>query len=170
MNALGSALLLVAALLALAEMAAPGIGVAGVGAAVTLILGVALLVGDGPGPDVSPALAAPLVVAAVAAASVVGRRIVRSHRDPSLTTGTGAVLARETTVRRRADGPAQGFVAGAWWTLRGSAGAELSDGDRVLVVGVDGLVLEVEPVPGDPAGQASLPPSDTPSEQREKEQ
>jgi membrane-bound serine protease (ClpP class) len=163
-NALGLGLLLVGALLVLVEMAAPGLGLAGVSAAVVSVLGVALLVGDGPGPDVSAALAAPVVVAAVVGVALVARRVARAQDEPSVTSGPGAVLARETTVRAAAGQPCQGFVAGAWWTLR-STGAPLADGDQVIVVGIDGLVLEVEHLPP-PDGR----PADSRPHPEEKDQ
>jgi membrane protein implicated in regulation of membrane protease activity len=156
-NALGLGLLLVAGLLVLIEVAAPGIGLAGALAAAASVIGLALLMGDGPGPDVSAALALPTLVAALAAATVVARRLARGHGEPSLTSGAGAVLGRETTVRATPGHPAQGFVAGAWWALRGTDGP-LADGDPVLVVGLDGLVLEVEHLPPPAGPPPALPP------------
>lgn len=155
MNALGVGLLLVGALLVLVETAAPGLGLAGAVAAVAAVLGVALLVGDGPGPEVSAAVAAPVVLAAVIGAAFAARRVARAQGEPSVTSGAGAVLARETTVRAAPGETFQGFVAGAWWTLR-STGAPLADGDQVIVVGIDGLVLEVEHLPS-PDGPPAVP-------------
>jgi membrane-bound ClpP family serine protease len=158
MSVLGIFLLAAAGILLLAELAAPGIGVAGVTSAVALVLGVAVLAGDAPGPTLSPGVAAPVVAVAAAATAVAARAVVRSHREPPLTTGPGAVLGREATVRRPPGSAVpQGFVAGAWWTLR-SSGAPLADGDRVCVVDVDGLDLIVDLV------APAVPPSSEPEQ------
>jgi membrane-bound ClpP family serine protease len=156
-NALGLGLLVVAGLLVLVEVAAPGIGLAGALAAAASVIGMALLVGDRPGPHLNAALAFPTVVATLAAAALVARRLVRDQREPSLTSGPGAVLGREATVRATPGRPAQGFVAGAWWALRGTDGP-LADGDPVLVVGIDGLVLEVEHFPSARGPSPAFPP------------
>jgi membrane protein implicated in regulation of membrane protease activity len=93
-----------------------------------------------------------VLVIAVVVVGLMSREVARSHRLLPLSSGPGALLGQETTVHRSPDGVAQGFVAGAWWTLR-SLDAPLADGDRVWVVDVDGLVLVVETIaPASPPG------------------
>jgi membrane-bound ClpP family serine protease len=149
MSVLALLLLAVAGCLFLAEAAAPGVGAAGVAGATSFVLGVALLAGDPPGPTLDVAVAAPVALAAAVALAIAGRQVVRTHRGPTLASGPGLLLGQETTVRLVPGGPPQGFVAGAWWTLR-SAGDPLTDGDRVAIIDVDDLVLVVEPSPASP--------------------
>ena len=86
---------------------------------------------------VALALAGVAVALGAAALAVGARRVVRTQYDTPPSAGADAALGRETTVRRRAGRPPQGFVAGAWWTLRSASGGPLADGDHVWVVEVD---------------------------------
>ena len=149
MSVLALALFAAGGCLLLAEAAAPGLGIAGLAGVASLVAGVAALLGDAPGPTLDWALAAPAVLLGLTALALAGRHVVRAQRRLPPTSGTGAVLGHETTVRRRAGRPPQGFVAGAWWTLRSATGAPLAEGDRAWVVDVDldRLQLVVEPLP-----------------------
>ena len=145
-NAVGLLLLLLAAGLFLAELFAPGVGVAATGGAIALVLSGVFLFRDTPGFDVSLAVIAPVAVVTGGAVVLAGRLVVRSRRSVSTTTGPGLFRGRVVTVRRPAGARGQTFVEGAWWNLR-SEGGDLVEGDQVRVVDVDGLDLIVDPRP-----------------------
>ncbi|MDQ4069192.1 MAG: nodulation protein NfeD [Actinomycetota bacterium] len=143
-NAVGLLLLVLAAGLFLAELFAPGVGVAAGGGTVALVLSGVFLFRDTPGLDVSLAVVAPVAAVVGVAVILAGRLVVRSRRSISTTTGPGLLCGRVVTVRRSHGSRGQAFVEGAWWNVR-STGPELVEGDEVLVVDVDGLDLIVEP-------------------------
>ncbi len=142
-SAVGLLLLVLAAALFLAELFAPGVGVAAGGGTVALVLSGVFLFRDTPGLDVSLAVAGPVAVVVGGAVILAGRLVVRSRRSISTTTGPGLFRGRVVTIRRSDGSRGQAFVEGAWWNIRSSAG-ELVEGDEVLVVDVDGLDLIVE--------------------------
>jgi membrane-bound serine protease (ClpP class) len=158
MSALVLALLALGACLLLVEAAAPGVGIPGVAGIVSIVAGVALLVGDAPGPSVPVLVAVPALVTGAGAVALGVRHLLRAQRSALPTSGAAALLGSDAIVRRRAGGPPQGFVAGAWWALRSASGTPLDDGDRVWVVDVDvhRLELVVEALPPLP------PPSSAP--------
>ena len=144
-NALGLLLLGIAVALFVAELLAPGIGVAATGGAMVLALSGLFLFRDAPGLGVSVAVVAPVAVVMAAAVVVAGRLVARSRKAASMTTGTGLFVGRLVTVRRSTGRQDQAFVEGAWWNVR-SAGPELEEGGVARVVDMDGLDLVVEPV------------------------
>jgi membrane-bound serine protease (ClpP class) len=143
-SAVGLLLLLLAASLFLAELFAPGVGVAAAGGTVALVLSGVFLFRDTPGFGVSLAVVAPVAVVVGGAVVLAGRLVVRSRASASTTTGPGLFIDRVVTVRHSEGTMGQTFVEGAWWNIR-SSGRELVEGDEVRVVGVDGLDLVVEP-------------------------
>lgn len=150
-SAVGLLLLALAAALFLAELFAPGVGVAAAGGTLALALSGVFLFREAPGLDVSLAVIAPVAVVVGGAVVLAGRLVVTSRRAESTTTGPGLLRGRLATVRRAADGRGQAFVEGAWWRVR-SVGPALREGETVRVVDVDGLDLVVEaaaPAPTD---------------------
>lgn len=145
-NIVGLLLLALAAALFIAELFAPGVGIAAAGGTVALTLSGVFLFRDTPGLEVSLAVVAPVAVVVGAAVLVAGRLVVRSRRAASTTTGPGLFRGHVVTVRRADGNRGQTFIEGAWWNLR-SAGPALVEGDEARVVDVDGLDLVVEPVP-----------------------
>lgn len=143
-NAVGLLLLALAAGLFLAELFAPGVGVAAAGGTVALVLSGIFLFRDTPGFGVSLAVVAPVAIVVGGAVVLAGRLVVRSRASVSTTTGPGLFTGRLVTVRHAEGTRGQTFVEGAWWNLR-SSGRELVEGDEVCVVGVEGLDLIVEP-------------------------
>ncbi len=142
-NAVGLLLLVVAAALFLAELFAPGVGIAAAGGAVALLLSGVFLFREVPGLEVSLAVVAPVAAVVGGAVILAGRLVVRSRRVGSTTTGPGLYRGRVATVRRQSGGRGQAFVEGAWWNVR-APGVSLTEGDEVRVVDVDGLDLVVE--------------------------
>ena len=151
-NAVGLLLLVLAAALFLAELFAPGVGIAAGGGTVALVLSGVFLFRDTPGLDVSLAVIGPVAVVVGGAVILAGRLVVRSRRSISTTTGPGLFRGRVITVRRSDGSRGQAFVEGAWWNVQSCAG-ELVEGDEVLVVDVDGLDLIVEPRRDQPTDQ-----------------
>ncbi|HVM34092.1 MAG TPA: nodulation protein NfeD [Actinomycetota bacterium] len=143
-NAVGLLLLALAAGLFLAELFAPGVGVAAAGGTIALVLSGVFLFRDTPGFGVSLAVVTPVAVVVGGAVVLAGRLAVRSRGSVSTTTGPGLFTDRLVTVRHSEGTRGQTFVEGAWWNLR-SSGRELVEGDEVRVVGVEGLDLVVEP-------------------------
>lgn len=143
-NAVGLLLLGVAAAMFVAELFAPGIGVAAAGGTGALVLSAVFLFRDVPGFGVSMAVVAPVAVVVGGAVVLAGRLVVRSRGLPSTLTGEGMLVGRVATVRATGT-VSQAFVEGAWWQVR-SEGSPPDDGSVVRVVGVEGLDLVVEPV------------------------
>ncbi len=143
-SAVGVLLLAVAAAMFVAELFAPGLGVAAAGGTGALLLAGVFLVRDTPGLEVSMAVVAPVALVVGAAVVLAGRLVVRARRAPSALTGPGVLVGQVVTVTGR--GPVrQVFVEGAWWRVRGE-GSPPDDGSVVRIVGVDGLDLVVDDV------------------------
>lgn len=140
----GLALLIVALALFAAELYAPGIGIAAAGGTVALVLSGIFLFRDTPGIGVGLGVLVPVAVLTFAAVVLAGRLVVKARRS-KVAIGQGHYQGTEATVRKVEGKPAQALVGGAWWRIV-SAGGELVDGERVRIVGQDGLELQVEPM------------------------
>lgn len=146
-NAVGLLLFGVAVALFIAELFAPGVGVAAAGGTVALLMSGIFLFRDAPGFQVGLGVLVPIVAVAGGAVILAGRLVMRARKSASTTTGEGLFIGRVVTVDHITDEPGRRrgmtFVEGAWWTVR-SAGPALQPGESV-VVGMDGLTLLVEP-------------------------
>ena len=150
MTELAIALLVVAVLLFIAEAHAP--------TTVLGLLGVGALVGAGfawrdAGHDLPVAA---IVIAGVILAGFIvfaSRKALAAHRDQPVRTGWEQLVGETGEVREPLDPEGQVFIDGALWRARvASHGGRIDVGNRVRVKSVDGLTLEVEPVPDrDPA-------------------
>jgi membrane-bound serine protease (ClpP class) len=149
-NVAGLLLLLVAAAMFVAELFAPGVGIAAAGGTVALVLAGVFLFPDTPGLELSMAVVLPLAAVVGLAVAVAGRLVVRSRRAPVTASGQGVLVGQVGTVRRRGDAPPQAFVEGAWWTVRPVGPTPPPDGAQVRVVGLEGLDLLVEPEEPEP--------------------
>ena len=142
---IGIALLLASALFFLIELKHPGLGVPTVGGAVTLVAGGLLLFN----PSVPSAQVRLWVIIPVAGlevlffGTVVNAALRARHMPPAM--GLERLINREGTVQ--ADLAPEGvvLVASEEWSARSVAGP-LRKGERVRVVGVDRLRLDVEPI------------------------
>jgi membrane-bound ClpP family serine protease len=146
MTALGFALLLIGAILVVAEAHVPS-GVLGVGAAVALIVGTIIVIGSLGG---SEAIAVPVGVALGAAAggwALVATRTAAGSRRIRIQAGSESLCGRVGVVRRWSESAGQVFVEGALWRARhelAEADDEaLREGDPVVVERVSGLTLSV---------------------------
>jgi membrane-bound serine protease (ClpP class) len=141
-NAVGVVFLLLALALFVAELFAPGVGIAAAGGAVMLVLA-ALFLFDAEAPGVALSLytVVPVALVVFVAVLLAGRLAWRAREAPPL--AAAELVGREGRVGGSGE-QAQVFVNGAWWSARAVEG-RLTDGDVVRVVARDGLVLMVEP-------------------------
>jgi membrane-bound serine protease (ClpP class) len=160
-SAVGVVLLLLSAAMFVAELFAPGVGIAAAGGTGTLLLSGIFLFRDTPGLQVSLAVVAPVAAVVGCAVVIAGRLVWRARRARSTLTGPGLFVGRVATVRRTGSAPAQAFVEGAWWNLR-TTGHALDDGATVRIVDVEGLDLVVEPCRPTPITEIPIPRTDTP--------
>jgi membrane-bound serine protease (ClpP class) len=143
----GILFLVLAGSLFVAEVAAPGLGLAAAGGALAMVLSGIFLVDDAPGIQLSIAAVVPSALVVACFVVVAGRIAVRSRRSPSSLTGRGSLVGRQAPVRLGGSGP-QVFIQGAWWGIRPADPRQvLPDGAGVEVVDMDGLTLVVEPQP-----------------------
>jgi membrane-bound serine protease (ClpP class) len=157
-NAAGLLLLLLAAVMFVAELFAPGVGVAAAGGTGALVLAGVFLFPDTPGLGLSMAVVLPVAAVVGAAVVLAGRLVVRSHHAPVSASGPGVFIGQVATVSRLGDAPALVFVEGAWWTVRSAEPPAPADGATVRVVGLEGLDLIVEVIdPPGATGPAPLP-------------
>jgi membrane-bound serine protease (ClpP class) len=144
MTELAIALLVVGLLLFIAEAHAP--------TTVLGLLGVGALVGAGfawrdAGHDLPVAA---IVIAGVILAGFIifaSRKAIAAHRDEPVRTGSEELIGSIGDVREPLDPTGQVFIQGALWRARTTGEGEIGLGNRVRVKAVDGLTLEVEPVP-----------------------
>lgn len=138
----GLALLALAAGLFAAELFAPGIGVFAAGGAIALVLaGVFLFEGT---MEVNPAVLVPTAAVVAIGSVIAGRLAWRARRSPPVS-GTGTLIGATAPVVCGPGGQTDVHVQGAWWTAESADGSPMGPGQRVRVVGVDGLRLIVEP-------------------------
>ncbi|HZW45551.1 MAG TPA: NfeD family protein [Dermatophilaceae bacterium] len=153
-NVVGLLLLALAVGLFVAELFAPGVAGFAFGGAVVLVLSALFLFDDAEGVAVDLSAALPLAIVMFLAAVLAGRLAFRTRSVPSTTTGAD-LLAGQLVLVREADGTTgSGFTEGSWWSLR-SVGPPLHAGDSTRVVGMDGLVLLVDPAAEGAAGAQS---------------
>ena len=143
-SVVGLLLLLLATTMFVAELFAPGVGIAAAGGTAALVLSGIFLFRDTPGLEVSMAVVVPVAAVVGGAVVVAGRLVLRSRRARSTLTGSGLLVGRIATVRRAGATTGQAFVEGAWWNVR-STGPPLDEGSAVRIVAMDGLDLVVEP-------------------------
>jgi membrane-bound serine protease (ClpP class) len=149
MTGLAIALLVIALLLFIAEAHAP--------TTIAGLLGVGALVGAGfawrdAGHDLP--IAAIVIAGVILAGFIVfaSRKAIAAHRDEPVRTGSEELIGSIAEVREPLDPEGQVFVAGALWRARAGGSGPIGLGNRVRIKAVDGLTLDVEPVPDrDPA-------------------
>lgn len=160
-NAVGLLLLAVAMGLFVAELFAPGIAGFAFGGAVVLLLSAVFLFDDAEGVGVDLGAALPLAIVMFVLAVLAGRVAVRARKQPSRSTGADVFTGHWVPVEESAGTTGRSFTEGAWWSLR-SIGPPLEVGTDVKVVGIDGLVLLVDPRP-----DAAAPHDGTPHHRKD---
>jgi membrane-bound serine protease (ClpP class) len=150
MTALGFALLLIGAVLIVAEAHVPG-GVLGVTGGLALAVGgIVVIAGLGGGAALALPVGVGLGVATVGSVLLVSRQAARAQHG-RVRSGAEALCGCVGVVRGWSEPAGQVFVGGALWRARRSwgeleeGGAPLHEGDPVVVERVDGLTLSVRP-------------------------
>ena len=143
-TAVGLLLLAVAMALFVAEVLVPGVAGFAFGGAVVLVLSALFLFDDAEGVAVDLSAALPLAIVMFVAAVIAGRLAFRTRSAPSTATGADLLTGHLVPVRDANGTTGRGFTEGAWWSLR-SIGPPLEPGGQARVVGMDGLVLLVDP-------------------------
>jgi membrane-bound serine protease (ClpP class) len=142
-NYAGLALILLGIGLMIAEAFAPSFGVLGIGGAVSFVLGAAIVVDtEAPEFQISWAVISAMAVVSLALTFVVARLALSSHRRQAAT-GIEELVGARGEVSDWQDGSGHVLAHGERW--KAVSTAPLGAGRRVRVIGVDGLVLRVEP-------------------------
>lgn len=142
---IGVVLLVASVVFFVLELLHPGVGLPAIAGVISLVLGGLFLFDTSvPGVAVSPLLILPVAAFAAFFFLVVIRQAMRlRHRE--VTTRDEQLVGAEGTVVRTLDPLGVVQVAAEEWTARALHGAPRR-GDRVRVVKMEGLTLEVEPV------------------------
>jgi len=144
-NYAGLALLVFGLALLGAEIWVASGGVLGIGGGIAFVLGALVLVDDSQAPflEISRPLIFGITLALVAFVLFALRAVMRTRRRPAFI-GGGDMVGREGSVR----GTSSVFVEGELWRARlASVDVALRPGDRVRIIGREGLDLIVEPLP-----------------------
>ena len=153
MTPLGLALLVIGAVVAVAEAHYPTQGIAGGIGVALMALGTVLAI-TGLGGAVAVALLAGGALAAVGASAVVfSAKRAGAVRHLRVRTGAEGIIGHIGTVQKWADSSGSVAVDGALWQARRSLGpddqdggvAELHAGDKIIVEHLSGLTLSVRP-------------------------
>jgi membrane-bound ClpP family serine protease len=99
--------------------------------------------------DENDAIGAALITSGVLSLvgfAVIGRKVLRAHREEPVRTGHEEMVGKEAEVRMPLNPVGQVFADGALWKARAEDGTEIGAGNRVRVQSVDGLTLVVKPL------------------------
>lgn len=139
------ALLLLGIALMLGEAFTPGIGILGIGGIIAFVVG-AIFLFEGPGFDIEVALSIPVIAGATLATALLIFGIVsaaiQSRRRP-VAAGAEQMIGAAAEVIDWQATSGRVFAHGEAWAARASK--SLQPGDKVKIIGRDGLVLIVEP-------------------------
>ena len=140
----GLALIALGIGLMVAEHFVPGFGMLGFGGIVAFVIGSIMLIDtDVPGYSIPWQLIAAVAGTSAALLLVVLGFALRARRQP-VVSGREEMIGASGEVTAEAGGEVFARVHGEMWKVR--AGVPLTRGQTVRVVGIDGLVLAVEPV------------------------
>ena len=140
-NYAGLALIAVGIGFMVAEVFVPAYGSLGVGGVAAFIIGAMMLVDtDVPGFGVPPALIGTLALATAAFVFVVVRMAVRSRRAP-IVSGVVSLVGADGEMLDDSTDVGWATIRGETWQVRTSA--HLARGEKIRVVGIDGLVPRV---------------------------
>ena len=137
----GLALLVLAIVLFIGEIFAPGVGVLAAGGTVSLVLaGIFLFEGD---LEVSSPVLWPTAIVVGVTTAIAGRAALKARLRPA-STGTSTLVGRSVTVEGSEEEGWSAFLEGSWWTVRPADG-RLEAGQEGEVVDIEGIDLLVEP-------------------------
>ena len=142
-NYAGLALVILGIGLMVAEAFAPSFGVLGLGGAASFVLGAAIIVDtEAPEFQISWAVISAAAVSSLVLTFIVVRLAISSHRR-QVATGIEEMMGARGQVSDWQDGRGHVIAHGERWKAVSSVPLNL--GRQVRVIGVDGLVLRVEP-------------------------
>ena len=142
-NYAGLALIILGIGLMVAEAFAPSFGVLGLGGAASFVLGAAIIVDtEAPEFQISWAVISAAAVSSLILTFIVVRLAISSHRR-QVATGIEEMMGARGQVSDWQDGRGHVIAHGERWKAVSSVPLNL--GRQVRVIGVDGLVLRVEP-------------------------
>jgi len=140
----GLGLIVLGLLLMVAEAFAPSFGALGIGGAVAFVVGSVILMDtDAPGFGIDMGLIAAVAVFTLLVFVMLIGVLVRSRRTP-VTAGKEALTDALGEARESFSDKGSVMVQGEIWQARARRAVE--KGQRVRVVGRDGMILEVQPV------------------------
>lgn len=143
-NYAGIGLILLGVILMVAEMFLPSFGALGLGGLVALVAGSIMLFDtEVPGFGVPTAMIASVATVSGAGFLAVLYMAMRARKRP-ITTGTHELVGQHAVVVGTHDGLGRVRIRGEIW--QASSALPLLDGQRVLVTGLDGLILQVRPL------------------------
>lgn len=128
---------------------------------VSLVLGGLLLYQPGSGASVHPLVLVVVVACVTALFLVVARSVMAARRSPPVT-GTDALIGVVGTVTSALGPSGRVRAAGLEWRARSRDGRAVPAGTEVVVVGLDGLTMEVEPAAKPELGSPFPAPPDLP--------
>ena len=143
-NLAGAALLVLAAALFLAELFAPGFGVAGAGGTAALLLGGLFLFDEPSGIGVDLGLLIPVALGMFVMVLLAARAVMVSRKRPTVDPADDLIGRVAELIGLDEDRP-RIRLDGTWWRVVADEGFELGGTDRVEVVGRDNLDLFVRP-------------------------
>lgn len=152
-SALGVLLLLAGLGLLTAEALTPSFGIMGASGAAALVVGLFFFFEEQslptPALEVTYGLVVPSVLLFAVIVVLLGRMVVRAQRTPTVT-GREGMIGQTATARTGISPGGEGtvFLRGEYWDA--TAAEPVSEGERVRVLEVDGLILRV--APGEDAG------------------
>ncbi len=146
-NYVGAVLILLGIAFMVAEVFIPGFGVLGIGGITAFVIGSVMLINTGvPGYGVPWSLIAPVALASALFIFVVAGMALKAHRRP-VTSGGEEMIGYAGSVVEDTDGRSGlAQVHGETWRIRSTQ--PLRKGQKIRVVRMEGLVLEVEPEGG----------------------
>ncbi|MGH9465512.1 MAG: NfeD family protein, partial [Thermoanaerobaculia bacterium] len=143
-NAAGIALLILAALLFLAELKVPSYGLLTVGGIIALVLGSSMLFkSPDPAIRVSFGVIVSMAIFTAVLVTVLLTLVVRTHRL-QVATGAEGMLGKHAVARSELAPRGKVFVHGELWDAVSEAPA--AAGESVEVVAVEGMTLRVRPL------------------------
>jgi membrane-bound serine protease (ClpP class) len=151
----GVLLLIIAVALFIAEAKIQSFGVLGAGGIVSMIIGALMLV-DAPDPAIQIRRSIAFAIAIpTAVAMIVILRLAMKAREQKVVTGDLGMVGLIGTAETELNPEGQVFVRGELWSA--VASSRIAKGERVRVVGIEGLKLRVEAMqPLEPPRQTSI--------------
>ncbi|MFN7114909.1 MAG: NfeD family protein [Alphaproteobacteria bacterium] len=143
-NYAGLALIFVGLALMAGEALTPSFGIMGVGGAVAFFAGAMMLIdSDTPDYGVDILVAGSITFVSVAFLSIILALVLKAQRRPK-TTGIEELTTAVGEIMTWSQGQGQVRVTGEVWKAISSGEAILQKGDKVRIVGINGLILTVE--------------------------